>query len=163
MRVLTITRRSGAQFEVLLDAADYDRVVAAGPWSICTPKDSRTAYVMSNVRVDGRKTGRMLHRFLLDAAKGREVDHIDGDGLNNTRGNLRLASRSENMRNIRRITSNTSGFKGVSWHKRNKCWDARIMLHGKPICLGSFTTPEAAHAAYCSAAASVHGEFARTA
>jgi HNH endonuclease/AP2 domain len=108
----------------------------------------------------GRETVR-LHRLLLDAPKGMEVDHIDGDLTNNMRVNLRLCTRSENGQNQRKHRDNTSGFKGVSWHKQRKYWVAHIRLNRKLLHLGCFDTAEQASAAYQAAAERLFGDFKR--
>ena len=87
------------------------------------------------------------------------VDHINGNGLDNRKANLRIASATENGRNRRRHSNNTSGFKGVKKDKGR--WVANIGGSKNRIRLGSFETPEEAHAAYCEAANRLHGEFAR--
>ena len=91
-----------------------------------------------------------------------EIDHVDGDGLNNRISNIREATRSENTRNQGNRKTNTSGFKGVSRVSGAKPYQARIRVNGKRISLGYHATAEAAHAAYCEAAKKYHGEFART-
>jgi hypothetical protein len=106
------------------------------------------------------------HRIIYLLAFGvdpsdKEIDHIDGDGLNNDPANLRLATRSENLRNRGANKNNTSGFKGVRSNKQTGRWRAEIGLHGKLLHLGLFDTPEEAHAAYVRAAKELHGEFAR--
>ena len=117
------------------------------------------------VRNEGGKTQRM-HRTILARMLGRElvsteqVDHIDHDPLDNRRGNLRLATASENARNRPKQADNTSGFKGVSFHKASGKWQAEIQANHKQIYLGLFGTPEAAAAAYDTAAQSLHGTFA---
>lgn len=73
-----------------------------------------------------------LHRLLLDAPAGVDVDHINGDPLDNRRANLRLASRGENNQNQHRLRSdNGSGFRGVSWHGHNRTWRARVTVGGR--------------------------------
>jgi hypothetical protein len=94
---------------------------------------------------------------------GMDIDHINGDGLDNRWSNLRLATRAENIRNSRTKATNTSGFKGVSWHKRDRKWQAHIKINGRSKNLGLFEAPEDAHAAYVAAAQKYHGEFARAA
>ena len=89
------------------------------------------------------------------------VDHIDGNGTNNKFSNLRLATQLENGRNKQIYSNNSSGYKGVSYHKQMRKWRADIRVEQKLIYLGLFTTPELAHMAYCKAAAELHGEFAR--
>lgn len=104
-----------------------------------------------------------MHWIVLDVPipSHIEVDHIDGDGLNNQLSNLRLATRQENSRNMRKPESNTSGVKGVVWHKKGKKWQAQIKTNGKNIYLGLFTSKEDAYKAYCEACVKHHGEFAR--
>lgn len=124
----------------------------------------RRGYTFYAARMIGPKGNRstiLMHRVVMRCGLGEEVDHRNRDGLNNTRENLRMATRSENMRNSRRRKDNVSGFKGVSFHRSTRKWQAHIMLNQKSIYLGIFTTPEEAHLAYCQAAESMHGEFAR--
>jgi len=90
------------------------------------------------------------------------VDHINGDHKDNRISNLRLASPSENASNAKRYSNNTTGYKGVS-ERRPGEFRARIQKNGRLISLGTFGTPEDAHAAYVSAANDVHGDFARAA
>jgi HNH endonuclease/AP2 domain len=91
------------------------------------------------------------------------IDHRDGNSTNNRWSNLRLATVSQNNANRRRPRHNTSGYKGVSLCRRSgrRRWRAVIYKKGQ-IHLGTFPTPEAAHAAYVAAAPKVHGKFART-
>lgn len=87
------------------------------------------------------------------------IDHINGDKGDNRLGNLREATQAENMRNTVRPSHNTSGFKGVSRHQGK--YRAVIQREGRHIFIGYFDTAEEAHAAYCRAAETHHGEFAR--
>lgn len=103
-----------------------------------------------------------LHRIILDAPEWLDVDHIDGNTLNNRRSNLRLATRSQNCQNQKVNASNLSGLKGVSWRESRKKWQAQIMRNYKKYYLGLFDTPEAAYSAYCIASKSLHGHFGRT-
>lgn len=101
-----------------------------------------------------------MHRVIMDAPKGVFIDHIDGNGLNNQRSNLRFATRSQNSQNMRLRKTSVSGYKGVCWNKKDKVWISRISVEGKPIHLGSFKEKEAAAAAYNIAALMYFGEFA---
>lgn len=92
-----------------------------------------------------------------------EIDHVNGVKDDNSIGNLRLCNRSENSSNTRTRTDNTSGYKGVYFHRRAGKWLAQIWSEGKYHYLGLYPTPEEAHAAYCKAAHELHGEFARVA
>ena len=119
------------------------------------------------LRINGKRSVELLHRVILSRIldrslkKDEQVDHIDCNPLNNRRGNLRLATPSQNGTNQSRPKNNTSGFKGVHWDKRAKKWMATIRINGKKTYLGLFATPELAYAAYCEAALKYHGEFAR--
>jgi hypothetical protein len=87
------------------------------------------------------------------------IDHRDGDATNNRWINLRRATPSQNIANSRRPRHNTSGYKGVSLCRGR--WRAVICNNGRLVYLGTFATPEAAHAAYVAAASKLFGEFAR--
>lgn len=88
-----------------------------------------------------------LHRLIMGCTKGDglEVDHWDGDGLNNRRSNLRVVTHAVNLRNQRLSIANTSGYTGVS--KARKRWIAQTKVKGKKVHLGTFDTPKAAHEA----------------
>mgnify|MGYP003442342832 CR=1 FL=1 len=107
------------------------------------------------------------HRLIWVIMTGREpaslIDHIIGDKADNRWENLRLTDKSGNGCNRAAPVTNTSGLKGASWDKLQSKWRAQIQHRGKTIYLGLFDTPEAAHAAYASAAHKMHKEFARLA
>lgn len=103
-----------------------------------------------------------LHVHLLNGeSAGKDVDHIDGDGLNNSRANLRVATRGQNSANRGATRSNKSGHKGVSWHAPRKKWRASIKVDRVFMHLGLFTNREEAARAYDHAARHHFGEFAR--
>lgn len=94
----------------------------------------------------------------------RTVDHREiFNTLDNRRSNLRIASCSQQMINRRLQSNNTSGYKGVSFHKPTGKWRAIINVDRRAISLGYFHSREAAYKAYCEAAAKYHGDFARVA
>ena len=112
-------------------------------------------------RKEGWQKKILMHREIMNASIGKEVDHINGDGLDNRRSNLRLATHAQNIRNGKHRTNNTSGYKGVFWQKDHKKWCARIMIDYKPKHLGYFNTPEEAAQAYNEAAIEYSKEFGR--
>lgn len=160
MTSFAITRRNGDIYRVLLDAEDYERVLALGRWSVDVKSNRRPVYA---VYTGGGGSPVLLHRFLLQAPQGMQVDHINGDGLDCRKENLRLCTASENRCNRGMQADNKSGYKGVCWHKQRGKWHAQIKRFGQKYSLGLYSTPEAAHAAYCSAGVEHHGAFARTA
>lgn len=101
---------------------------------------------------------RMLGRPL---AKGEHVDHRNLNKLDNRRANLRVADIMTNAQNRPRASRNSSGYKGVSWHKGGEKWQAYINIDKKRVYLGLFDDVEDAYAVYCEAAIKFHGEFAR--
>lgn len=90
-----------------------------------------------------------MHRVVMNAPKGRLVDHINHDGLDNRKANLRIPpgnGRRENALNRKKelMSSNTSGFTGVCWHKQKRKWEVRMRMSGKNLYLGSFNTKKEA-------------------
>lgn len=90
----------------------------------------------------------LLHRMLMDTPKGMETDHINGNTFDNRRCNLRIATTSQNGLSYRKLPHNTSGFRGVFFHKATGKWESRITIDGKKEHLGLFITALAASNAY---------------
>lgn len=143
----------------LIDAADYEWV-SRYRWH---SSGRRRNYVATRVPGTGERI--KLHRLLLGAPAGREGDHIDGDGLNNTRANLRIATSSENNANRKRGRRSFSGFRGVYFIQQDyplaRPWRAQISIGNKSRFLGYFGSAEAAAAAYDAAARKAFGQFAQ--
>ncbi len=89
-----------------------------------------------------------------------EIDHINQNKSDNRWSNLRLATRQQNARHQNITAKNTSGFKGVSFHKRTNTWRADIFVDGRQVSLGHFNKPEVAADAYRAAALQNFGAFA---
>ena len=150
MRTIPLSRGLVA----LVDDEDYEW---AAQFKWCALPSCSTFYV-PRTELPVRRVVQM-HRLLLNAPPGIEVDHRDSDGLNNQRSNLRLATHAQNQRNRRAQGNNTSGFKGVCLD--GKRWRAQINLQGRRMNLGRFAAAEEAARAYDAAAREHHGEFAR--
>ena len=100
-----------------------------------------------------------MHRLILDFPEDKSIDHINGNGLDNRKENLRICSHKMNMANQRVRSNNKSGFKGV--HKQGEKWVASICSNYKINYLGIFNTPEEAASVYNNKAKELFGEFAR--
>lgn len=116
-------------------------------------------YAVAHARGQGNRQVYM-HRLILAPPAGVQVDHINRDGLDNRRANLRLADKRQQQGNIALNARNTSGFRGVSLDSRRGRWAAHIAFNSRSQFLGYFATPEAAAHAYDIAAAAHFGEFA---
>lgn len=121
-------------------------------------------YAARNSRPDasGRRTHIFMHRDIMGTPVGYDTDHADGDGLNNRRANLRIATRSQNMWNRKPNTRGRSAYKGVSWHKQHRKWIAAIQVDRKRKHLGLFDNEHEAGIAYLAAARNLHPDFHRT-
>lgn len=152
MKTLTLTRGLVA----LIDDGDFDRVRQI-EWYASKPNGKRTTiYARSKTKVNGQYTS--LHRFVMEAPGNLCVDHINGDGLDCRRSNMRLATTSQNLHNRGPLASNTSGYKGVT--KQDSRWAVFIRHNGEPIYLGRFKGKVEAAKAYDAKARELYGEFA---
>lgn len=148
----------------IIDECDAE-VVANYSWhALCRPK--HTSYATAWIRDPQQKKKVLMHRVIMNAPQGVEVDHRDGNGLNNTRANLRFATRMQQLQNTNRRESNSSRFKGVYFDvtraTHRKPWMAQIKSpDGIKRNLGRFSTEEEAAAAYDAAAKKYFGSFAK--
>lgn len=126
-------------------------------WKASFRKDGHKWYAARTV--NSRKTIYM-HREIMGNPAGA-IDHIDGDGLNNTRANLRLCNHKQNCANQKPKAGGTSHYKGVCWYAAYRCWRAQIKTGGKTRHLGYFKSEKAAADAYTEAARETFGDFAR--
>jgi hypothetical protein len=146
----TLTLKSGD--DVLLD--DYDFLIASQyKWHL--HQIGGLKYAVARPYVDGKRIMIKMHRFILGCPSSLEVDHINGNGLDNRKDNLRYATRLQNGRNVNVVRSK-SGFKGVRFEKG--AWRADI--NGKYI--GRFNDILSAAIAYDTEAVKNYGEFAKT-
>lgn len=127
-------------------------------WQAC--RDGDSFYVRRTVYDKGKQTTLHMHRIVLNAPKGLQVDHINGDTTDNRRANLRLANSSQNCCN-RHIPSRTSKYKGVYYERSENRYRVCIMKNGKRISIGRFKDEIEAARAYDSAALKYHKEFAK--
>ena len=101
-----------------------------------------------------------MHRMIINAPSDKDVDHINGDTLDNRKSNLRLCNQSQNQANRKMNKNNKSGYRGVHWDEQGRRWKAQIKVNGKKIGLGLFYDKNEAALAYNIAAKESFGEFA---
>lgn len=141
MRTILLTKGAVA----IVDDCDYTKV-SSFKWSVAERRGTRYA---ANGKVG------LLHRFILGCSKLQLVDHKDGNGLDNRRANLRVASRSQNAMNMKK-----DALKGITPDIDGQRWKAQITIDGKTLYLGIFASPEDAALQYDQAAYRYFGEFA---
>jgi len=142
----------------IVDADDYP-LISQHKWHAqrCLHK----YYALTNINLDnGSRTQISMHRMIMDAPKGLEVDHIDRNGLNNRRSNLRLATHAQNTRNQGKWKETASKYKGLSLDKRDMKWQVKVFYNGKYVTVGRFFDEEEAARAYDAKARELFGEFA---
>lgn len=149
-------------FVAVVDEDDYERFARYKWMALVIPRPDREDLVYA-VREAGPRTARtsiLMHRSVLGAAADTVVDHVNGNGLDNRRVNLRLASKSLNAANAnkpRRRRASTSKFKGVYFDSSRRRWSVRVQRRF----VGRYLSEEEAARAYDRVARDVFGDFAR--
>lgn len=151
-------------YEAIIDATDVPLVRGFNWWAKVSRRPDGSVYSVYACRTFGpacEQKREYMHRALM-AGLSDTIDHADGNGLHNTRANLRAATVSQNMQNTRLRSNNTSGVKGVSWSPKDKRWYAYINIAGKRHRLGGFKEIDLATAAISDARSVLHGEYGRS-
>lgn len=144
MKLIPLTQGKFAK----IDDSDFESV---SQFSWCAAKRGRGYY--ADRKLNYANPHRALHSFLMNPPKGMQVHHMDGDGLNNQRSNLRIVTRRQNNQGFVRLrVGKKSIFRGVTWNRKKKLWIARITTSQKRLYLGSFKREEDAASAYNEAA-----------
>lgn len=149
MKEVALTRGKVA----IVDDCDYERVNQI-KWHLHTG-----GYAGSKDWSSGKRVYVYMHRFITNAPRGTEVDHINGDRLDNRRANLRMASRKENARNAKGMPERRARYKGISFY--DNAYHVRVMADGKQLNFGRYRSERAAAKVYDYAAIGLHGDFAR--
>lgn len=145
-----------------VDAADLNWLIqwnwAAQPSS----KKRKTYYAQRTEKsLSGKKVCVSMHRLILGLTDPKiEADHRDQNGINNQRYNLRPSTHGENMQNRSIQSSNTTGYKGVTFDPKKGLYRAEISVNGKKRSLGRTKDPRVAYEKYVAAAKELHGDFA---
>ncbi len=138
-------------YHALVDDEDYEQLIQR-KWSYCC------GYAVARWNMKMIK----MHRMILGAKPGEQIDHVNLNKLDNRRGNLRMASVYDQARHHPRMKTNKTGFKGIYWRKSRSCWVAVIKVAGRRMYLGHFQDKIEAARAYDLGAILHFGEFAVT-
>lgn len=156
MKRILLTRGKYA----LVDDEDYEWL---NQWKWCAVVSCRGIwYAERGTHRNYTPRSIKMHRVIMGCSHGdgKAIDHIDHNGLNNCRNNLRICTVSQNLQNSRPRKDGSSIYKGVSWLKRDRRWLSHIWMNGKQKYIGSFTDEIKAAKAYDEAAKYYFGEFA---
>lgn len=162
MKQIKIIQKNGTEHIILVDDSDFEEVNQY-KWHVQRGGD--TFYVLRNIYlgyVDGKKKSKKIamHRQLLEIDDSKIfIDHINHNGLDNRRENLRICNNRRNQYNSKPQKGAASRYKGVSWSKQNNKWIAQININGKNKYLGYFTIEEDARDAYEKVAKGIQGDF----
>lgn len=160
MREISLTKSKIA----LVDNEDFE-YLSQFKWFVReSGRDKSLCYASRNVSIKNGAHRKFIHmhRVIMDAPANMKVDHINGDGLDNRKFNLRLSSQRQNLFNSRIRSDNTSGYKGVGYFKAQKIWRAYIRQNDKYKHIGYFNSAYEAAIAYDHVAREIFGEFAKT-
>ena len=159
--------------KVVIDNEDYE-FIAQNKWCVNKIRNIHYAIRTVTIRSQNKKENIKnklkniyMHRLIIEIKLKRklkfdeEIHHINGNGLDNRKENLRIVTRSQHQALSKKRKDCTSQYKGVHWHKRDKIWIAQIRYQKKLIHLGCFENEIKAAKAYDQAALEYFGEYAR--
>lgn len=156
IKYISLTKRQIA----IVDACEYYRAMELN-WCAAYRKSIDGYYAVAwTILPDGTRKQIFLHHFIVGNATPH-VDHEDGNGLNNTRKNLRPCSHSQNHANMEKRVDNTSGYKGVSWSKQKRDWESYCTFQGKKQHFGHYKDKDDAARAYNDGVLRLFGKFAK--
>lgn len=154
-KLITLTQG----YKAIVDDEDYEYLNQFN-WNARVV--SGTQYAKRNIIIGDKKTTINMHREIMNCPINLMVDHINGNGLDNRKKNLRICTRSQNLMNSKKpMNGKTSKYKGVCFNVQNNRWRAEIRLNKKPIFLGYFLLESEAALAYNRKALEIFGSFAK--
>jgi hypothetical protein len=146
---------------VLVDDKDFE---ALSQYKWTAHVNRTTCYAIRRQRISEDRPGSIvyMHRQIMCPMEGMVVDHINKDGLDNRRENLRICSQTENLRNQRPRSNKRSKFKGVSWNENDMAYHSRLQFGGRGVWLGMYKSEVDAAKAYDAGAIHYYGKYALT-
>jgi len=160
--IFTINSPKYGEKEILIDDEDYNKIK---DFKWCILKNSKETnapfYVATREKRENKITTLYLHRFIMNCPDNKQVDHVNCNALDNRKQNLRICNQSENSKNQRIRKSNSSGYKGVHWAKKENKWVVQIRINGVKTRIGRSENLKEAALLYNQAAMEYHGVFAR--
>jgi len=145
------TIRLSQGFETMVDDEDYEELINYN-WTVS--KSPNTNYALRRIRIGkGKRFTQSMHALIAKTPKGMVTDHIDGNGLNNCKQNLRVVTYRQNTQN--KHTTKSSIYPGVYWFKLSESWNSRIQINHKIKSLGYFNNEIDAYNAYLKALKSI--------
>lgn len=151
MKTIQLTKGAVA----LVDDEDYEKLNKF-KWYL-----NSEGYAVRDVFSKGIRKNTRMHRVVANPPDGMDTDHVNRNRLDNRKENLRVCTRSENLRNSSLRSDNATGYKGVAFHKFSSLYHATINVDKKQKSLGYFKTPKEAAKAYNDAALILFGEFSK--
>lgn len=152
-RLIPLTQ---GQFAIV-DAEDYDFLIQ---WKWYAHWEYNSFYALRKLpRINGRQKCIAMHRIVNATPDDMETDHINGNGLDNRKRNLRSVTTQQNQWNQRAQSNVSSAHKGVCWNKNLKKWQAQIWVNNKCMYLGVFDSENKAAEAYNAVAMAHRGQF----
>lgn len=143
----------------IIDDEDFDKV---NLYKWYAAKNGNTCYAATGITINKKQKTLLMHRYILGCEDKKDlIDHIDMNGLNNQKNNIRISNKYQNSSNRNKTALNKSGYKGVCWDKRSNRWRAQLVVKQQKIYLGTYYCLIKAAKAYNEAAIKYHGEFAK--
>lgn len=165
MKTISLTNKNKIPYFAIVDDEDFERVNKC-KWQLMTAGTiTKSYYAIRMIWTNGIRKSIYLHREVMGAEKGQSIDHIDRNGLNNQKSNLRFATLSQNQWNRKGWGTKTSSkYKGVYWHKKQKMWFIKIGIKkdgkNKVIYLGRSKDEKEASKIYNEAVIKYFGKYA---
>lgn len=161
---IELNTRKGDTFTTVIDVQDLDRLISLDKrWFVAYDKNTKQYYAAATKYQEDKKLSRKiyLHRFILGEPVNVIVDHVDHNGLNNIRKNLRSTKTCDNLKNRKgKNSNNKSGYRNVFWNTREKKWQVALCKNQKQIHIGMFSDVDEAGRQAELARQKYYGEFA---